>query len=130
MNKDQLKQYITDLRLEAELEELIFELIDGAEEVNQTLLNTVADILENQADFYENVAKVLDQEADEYEALGEAVQALDAEEQEQRLQAIFDSQDQLLKELTDKVNEHQGAASTTQDETAPQASSASQALSI
>jgi hypothetical protein len=51
MTKEELKNYIKKLGLEKELEELIFELMDGAKEVNKVLINTIADILDHKLIF-------------------------------------------------------------------------------
>lgn len=105
MSKEELKNYIKKLELPEELEQLIFELIDNAKEVNKTLLNAVADILELQADFYEKEAEVLEEVADEYEALDEELNLLDQEEYLARVEAIKENQEQLLAEINKKVDE-------------------------
>lgn len=111
MSKEELKNYLKKLELPEELEKLIFELIDNAAEVNQTLLNAVADILDLQADFYEKEAEILEEEADEYEALQEELKLLDQEEYQARLEAIKKNQEKLLEEINQKINELKGRAS-------------------
>jgi hypothetical protein len=105
MTKEELKNYIKRLHLEKELEDLIFELIDGAKEVNKVLLNTIADIIDQQADFYEKTADILEEEADIYEQTAAELSALDAEEYKERFEVIKKTQEELLDEINKKIEE-------------------------
>lgn len=108
MKKQKLKDYIVKLQLPQELEKLLFELVDNASEVNQVLLNTIADILDLQADFYEQSADVLDEEADQCETLAAELDALDEEEKAERMEAVFENQKELLSDINQKINEAKG----------------------
>lgn len=77
MNKEELKKYLEGLKLEEELHALLFGLIEKAEQVDQVLLNTIADILDLQADFYEKSADVLEKEAELYKKLADEMAAFD-----------------------------------------------------
>ena len=105
MTKEELKNYIKKLGLEKELEELIFELIDGAKEVNKVLLNTIADILDQQANFYEKTADIYDELANEYENLYTELSLLNEEEYKERLEAFQQAQEELLGEINKKIEE-------------------------
>jgi hypothetical protein len=105
MNKEELKNYIHSLELPVELEGLLYELVEGAPEVNQVLLDAVADVIDMQADFLQKEADVLNQEADQYEDLANELNLLDEEEYTQRATLMQQSQEQLLNELTQKVQE-------------------------
>lgn len=63
MTKDQLKEHISTLHLEGELQQSIAHLIDTAKEVDQKLLDTIADVLDLQAEFYEKTASLLEERA-------------------------------------------------------------------
>lgn len=105
MTKEELRQYIQKMNLEVELEELLLELVDGSEEVNQALLNAIVDVLNMSADFHERAAEVFEEEAATYEELSEEVNLLDEEATRDRIEAFKQTQEQLLKELNDKVQE-------------------------
>src|SRR3989344_651183 len=98
MNKDGLKGYLENLRLENSLKNLLFDLIDKAPEVDQALLNSIADILDLQADFYDQSADLLEEEAQEYEALAEELNTLDEEEINPLLNQLLQLQ-QILTDL-------------------------------
>src|SRR3989344_1863428 len=105
MNKDGLKGYLENLRLENSLKNLLFDLIDKAPEVDQALLNSIADILDLQADFYDQSADLLEEEAQEYEALAEELNTLDEEENAERVQALLEHQQTLLNDISQKMSE-------------------------
>lgn len=106
MIKEDLKQFIVELKLDPQLEKLLLDLVDNSQTVDQTLLNTVADILDNQADFLEKTADILEEEAQEYEALNEEFNLIDQEEYSQRLEAIKENQEALLTGLEQKIKEN------------------------
>ncbi|MBU3979101.1 hypothetical protein KJ980_03870 [Patescibacteria group bacterium] len=76
MNKEELKKYLEGMELEEGLRKVLFEIVDKAEAVNNTLLDTIADILDLQADFYDKSADLLDEEAEIYKTLAEDLNAL------------------------------------------------------
>lgn len=115
MSKEELKNYIKKLALPEELEQLIAELIDNAKQVDKTLLNAVADVLDLQADFYEKEANVLEDVASEYESLSEELDLLDEEENLARVNAIKENQEQLLTEINKKLDELKITPQATQD---------------
>jgi hypothetical protein len=78
MNKEELKKYLETMELEEGLIKVLFEIINKAPEVNQALLNTVADILKLQADFYDKTADLLEEEAGLYEKLADELDAIPA----------------------------------------------------
>jgi uncharacterized NAD(P)/FAD-binding protein YdhS len=115
MSKDELKNYIKNLQLPEQLEKLLLETVDNATEVTQDLLTTISDVLELQADFYDQEADILDEEADQYEDLSEQLELLDEEEVVERAQVFKTSQEQLLAEINQKVQELQtGTANASQ----------------
>ncbi len=69
ITKDTLKQEITLLSLEEQLQQLIFDLIDREQEVSQKLLNTVADMLDMQANIEGLLAETDEMEAAHYKGL-------------------------------------------------------------
>jgi predicted nucleotide-binding protein (sugar kinase/HSP70/actin superfamily) len=105
MNKDELKQYIKNMKLEEAFETMLLTVVEKAPEVNQALLDTLADLIENQADFYQQSADLLDQEADEYEALSTELNTLDEEESAQKAEALLKNQQTLLKDIQQKKEE-------------------------
>jgi hypothetical protein len=105
MSKNELIAMITELRMDDELRGLIIELIEGAESVNDLLLDTIADILEMQAEFYENAAEILMDESEEYETLEEQLKTLDKQETAQKLEATIQEQEALLSVLDKKIAE-------------------------
>ena len=103
MSKDQLKRTIKDLNLDPELQKLIYELVDGASEVNKELLSAVADAIDLQADFYGKTAEIMEEEADAMESLSAELELLDTEEIKERLEAMKETQDGLLSDLNEKM---------------------------
>ena len=76
MTKEEIKATILTLKRPEELEKIIFDMVDNAQEVNSGLLNAIADILDNQADFdgamadaYEDTQKVDEMTIKELEVL-------------------------------------------------------------
>lgn len=108
MTKDELLSSIEELNLEREIFELIKELIDGSSDVNPSLLGTIADVLEQQADFYENLADVLDQEAEEWNMLADGLDILDQEEFNAKLEAIQKHQEEMLQDVINKTDTEKG----------------------
>ncbi len=80
MNKEELKKYLEGMELEEGLIKVLFEIVDKAPEVNNALLDTIADILGLQADFYDKSADLLDEEAEIYKTLADDLNELDKEE--------------------------------------------------
>lgn len=80
MSKEELKKYLEGLGLEEEFKNLLFEIIDKAEKVDKVLLNSIADILDLQADFYDKTADLLEEEANLYEKLAHDLDAADKED--------------------------------------------------
>lgn len=115
MLKEELKNYIKKLALPEELEQLVAELIDNAKQIDKTLLNAVADVLDLQADFYEKEAEVLEDVADEYEALNEELNLLDEEENLARVNAVKENQEQLLAEISKKFEALKLTSGSSQD---------------
>lgn len=105
MNKEELKQYLESLQLEEGLKTLMFGLIDKASEVDQSLLNTVADILGLQADFCQQHADLLYEQADLHETLAAEFNALDEEEKADKMEALLEHHKTLLDSLNKKTNE-------------------------
>lgn len=105
MNKEELKSYITQLKLESELENLIFELVDETKEVNAALLIGIADILDLQADFYEKVADILEEEARAYDRLDVELSHIDEDIYNNRLQEVSEAQEELLENIEKKIEE-------------------------
>lgn len=104
MNKEELKTYIKTLALDAELQQLAFEMIDNASEANQQLLDSLADLLNAQADFHEQAAEALGAEADVYENLSADIKELDAEEDAQRAEATAKNQENVLTDIKATVS--------------------------
>jgi chromosome condensin MukBEF ATPase and DNA-binding subunit MukB len=105
MNKDELKQYLHNMQLEEDFEALLFQLVDEAQEVDQALLNKVADVLDAQAEFYEESADLLDEQAEIFETLDDTLKLIDEEEDADRAEALLENQQTLLTELSQKINE-------------------------
>jgi len=103
MTKEELKDYIKQLKLESELEGLILELIDSTKEVNAEFLNGVADILDLQAEFYEKAADILEEEARAYDRLNAQIDNIEDDISNDRVQAISEAQEQLLEDITEKI---------------------------
>lgn len=103
MTKEELKNYITQLKLENELEGLIFELIDSTKEVTAELLNGIADILDLQADFYEKTADILEEEARAYDRINVQIDNIQDDISNNRVQAISEAQEQLLQDIAEKI---------------------------
>ena len=101
MTKDEIKATIANLKLPEELEKIIVDMVDSAEEVNGPLLNAIADILDNQADHDNSMADAYDEIQQVDEASTKELQALDAEHDLSLLQAESQIQDDLIKELED-----------------------------
>lgn len=116
MTKEELKKQISELGLDEELETLLFELVDSAEGVNQVLLNTVADVLDLQADFYERAADILMDEAEIYEGLQQELEKIDSDEITQQFEAVQQSQETLLQELDQKMAEYKNENSAVNSE--------------
>ena len=113
MNRDELKNYIMSLQLTEELQGVIFELIDSTPEVNDVLLDGISDIIELQAEFYDTEADLLDEEADEYDRLTDTLSQIDDEEMAERAEAYKKSQEQLLTEINQKLQELQTSTTDT-----------------
>ena len=105
MTKEELKVYISNIGLDEDIEMLLYELIDSANEVNDILLNAVADVLDMQADFYQRTADVLMDEVNEYGALQEQLDAIENEELKEQLDTIADNQEEFIKDLDQKIEE-------------------------
>jgi len=103
MTKEELKNYITQLKLESELEGLLFELVDSAKDVTAELLNGIADILDLQADFYEKTADILEEEARAYDRLNAQIDNIGDGISNDRVQAISEAQEQLLQDIAEKI---------------------------
>jgi len=112
-----LKNYLSDLKLEEELEKLLFEMIDQTGKVNPTLLNTIADILDLQADFYEKSAEVHEQEAEMFEGFAKELQNLDDEEMEEKLKIMQEEQQKIVDAINQKVEEIKQKAQTQNSDT-------------
>ena len=112
MTKEELKQQVSKLKLDNELKELIYELVDGSAEVNQELLNGVADILDTQATFLENSADVLAEEIEEYDDLKEELNLIDEEEKRDKVSAVAQNHAEILSEVKSKVSKLQGEVNT------------------
>lgn len=76
MNKEELKKYLEGLGLEEGLKKILFEIIDKAPLADQALMNTIAEILELQADFCNKSADLLEEEVGLYEKLADELEAL------------------------------------------------------
>lgn len=88
MTKEELKHQIQVLKLDKEFEAILFDLIDNAATVDQQLLNTVADLLDIDADLNIKAAQVFQEEAEIFETLGEELKAIDAEEYAEKLAVL------------------------------------------
>ena len=105
MDKNQLKDYLRNLDLHPNMEKLLFELVDGAPEVNEELLDVVADILEIQAEMHEKLADIYEEEAEIYEKLAEDIDQIDKETMQERLDAVTELQEELVNDLSAKLEE-------------------------
>lgn len=105
MTKDELKKEIMDMKLDGELENLIFELIDAAPEVDQELLQTVAGVLDLEADVLDKKAEIFDEQADLLEDFAAELEAIDEEEYKAQIDAIQENQETLLADLNKKIAE-------------------------
>jgi len=105
MNKEQLKQYIVRLDLEDQFQLLLFDLIDGASQMNKALLETVADFLDLYADFNEKVAQLYEREAEDYEAIATGMDVIDAETEQKRLETAAHIHEEMYKQIEKKIEE-------------------------
>lgn len=121
MDKDQLRNYIIKLELPSGLEDVIVDLIDSSSEVNKPLLDAIADLLENQASFYEKNVEILEEEAAMYEELASELSALDEEAYADKMEIIANFQEELLRNLNGMITTSATQDSTIQNtpETAP-----------
>ncbi len=93
------------MKLEEDFESLLLQAIDKAEKVDQMLLDTLADLLDAQAEFYEEAANLHAEEADAYEALEEELKTIDAETDAEKAEGILANQQALLEDIKQKLNE-------------------------
>lgn len=107
MTKDELKKIITDLELDAELQDIVFDMIESAKTVDKTLLDGVANVLDNHAEYLEKTADLFDQAAEEYEDLSADMAVLDGQEAQERLQKMAETQEELLDDVSQKLEEAQ-----------------------
>lgn len=92
------------MKFEKDFELLLFQLVDEADQVNEELLNKIADVIEIQAEFYEESAILLEEQAELYETLNENFQQIEAEENAERADTLLENQQTLLNELKQKIN--------------------------
>lgn len=76
MTKQELKDDLLHLALDADLQTHVFALIDAADDVDQVLLDTIADILALDADLEDQLADVSYQEAKKYKEFAEHVKTV------------------------------------------------------
>ncbi len=105
MTKDQIKTQIKSIQLDPELEKLLFELIDGAAEVNDTLLNTIADILDMQADFYEESADILEETSEMYKELKEDMELIDLETEKAKVELRNKNMEEIIEGINQKIED-------------------------
>lgn len=117
MTKEQLTQYITELGLDAKIEDLLVELVEKAPEVNPELLNFISQVLEMQANFYDKTADALEQVGESYEKLAANLTMLDEEENAQKIEAANEVQEKLVADINKKVEEFKLKAGTQQADT-------------
>lgn len=126
MNKQELKEIIKQLKLDGDLESLLFELVDNTKDINAALLNGIADILDLQADFHEKVADILEEEARAYDSLNLELNRIDEDIQNRRLEEIAGFQEELTEGLEGildklKVNQQEEPPSQSTVTTPPEA---------
>lgn len=105
MDKDQLKQFLENAQLEEDFKVLLFDLIDKTDVIDQAFLNSIADLLDLQAKFYEHNADLLSEEAEEYSLLADEFTAINEEANADTMQSMLESQTTYLNELSNKMNE-------------------------
>ncbi len=105
MDKDEIKKTILSLALPNELESIIIDMIDQAKEVNAALLNTIANILDNQADYYDAYANALEQAEEAQEVVNAELGALEAEKYSDKLEAYSKYQDNQQKLINPTPND-------------------------
>lgn len=130
MTKEELKEYIKQLKLESDFEGIVFELADSAKEVNAELLNVIADILDLQADFYEKVADILEETSRTYDSLNTEVQHIDNDISDNRMQEISLLQEQLFGNIQDKIKEIKTNQSPVEPMATPNTTPQSSAVNI
>lgn len=111
MTREELKDYIKNLKLDKKLEDIIFELIENFE-VNDGLLKTISQILNLYADVCDKTAEILEEEAYMYEELASELNLVDEEAYKERLEALKQSQESLLSEINKKVEEFKSGVGT------------------
>lgn len=104
MTKEALKDYLISLTLDKKLQDLLFELIDDAKEVNNELLELVSNTLEQQANFYQNLADLKKDEAAIYEDFENDTVKLENEYKDKSQQIIADAQEELANEINQEVD--------------------------
>lgn len=113
MDKNQLKQYIMDMQLEADFEALLFRTIDEAEQVDDALIEKLAELLDAQADIYEDEADYLQQMSDLEENYDNDMERIDGEEEADKAEAILNSQQTLVNNFKQKLTEVTGQQAET-----------------
>jgi hypothetical protein len=99
MTKEELKQYIQDLGLEADFEAVLFKEVDEAEQLDEALFMKLADLIDTQAQFYDDAADLAEEEADMYEAMDNELASIDEEEDADRAEAVAQTQEELFNDL-------------------------------
>ncbi|MEW5805483.1 MAG: hypothetical protein AB1721_02030 [Patescibacteria group bacterium] len=105
MNKQELIEFIKNLQLESKFEQMVLEIINDTQEITPQLLNSLADILEQYAEYQNNLANLYDQAANEIGKTVSRLQDLDKQELEQKLIAVDQIQEQALQAIQAKINE-------------------------
>lgn len=119
MTKEELTTTILNLKLPVELEKIILDMIETAEEVNPVLLNTIADILDNQAAYNEQMAQSYQDIQTVNDLTNKELEVLDTEEYAESLEAQNQVQDALIKSLGGEPDPESGSV-TASTETATQ----------
>lgn len=88
MSKEELKRQLEILKLDKEFESILFDLIDNAATVDQQLLNTVADLLDIDADLNIKAAQVFQEQAEIFDTLQEELKTIDVEEFAEKLAVL------------------------------------------
>ena len=105
MNKEQLKKYIEKMGVEAEMQELLYRVIDASETVDKQLYQTIATMLDAYAEYLDRSADLLEEEEEAYGEIVEELNVVDAEEEQAQAEGILQAQQNLLKALGGKLEE-------------------------
>lgn len=117
MTREELIKQIEDLELEDDIHSAIIDLIDKSRQIDQKLLNAIADVLDLQADFYEKQSMLFEEEAKIYEDVERENDAIDKEEYQFRIEAIRKSQKEFFETIQTEAEKIMAQETKTKDET-------------